>query len=238
MKFEPPLQQARLIKRYKRFLVDVDDGEKNFTIHCPNTGAMTGCAEPGSIIWFSDSNNPKRKYRHTLELVQSLNGHMIGVNTHRANALMEEAFAKNKISGMENHIVKREVKAGESRLDFMLTTADNKTQHFVEVKSVTLGPLELSSPEKGKGFFPDAVSTRAIKHLHELEQLVSQGHQASLIFCVQHSGINEVHPARHIYAEYAPALQHAVDSGVNIRAFSCLLSPERIEIYEEIPVVI
>lgn len=238
MKFEAPLQQARLIKRYKRFLVDVDNGEEIFTIHCPNTGAMTGCAEPGAIAWYSDSNNPKRKYRHTLELVQSLNGYMIGVNTHRANTLIEEAFMKNKISGMENHIVKREVKVGDSRLDFMLTPIDDKTQHFVEVKSVTLGPLELTYPETGKGYFPDAVSTRAIKHLHELEKLVNRGQLASLLFCVQHSGINEVHPARHIYPQYAEALQHAADSGVNIRAFSCLLSPERIEINEEIPVVI
>ncbi len=238
MNFEPPLQQAKLLKRYKRFLVDVDDGHQTLTIHCPNTGAMTGCAEPGSIAWFSDSNNPKRKYRHTLELVQSPNGHLIGVNTHRANTLIEEALQQNKISGLKNYVIRREVKVGDSRLDFMLTSADNKLQHFIEVKNVTLGPLNLNSPETGKGFFPDAVSTRAIKHLHELEQLVTQGYQASLFFCVQHTGINAVHAANHIDPEYGPALQHALDSGVNIRAFSCFLSPESIEIYEEIQVVI
>jgi len=244
MKFEPLLQQAILVKRYKRFLVDVDDGNDIFTIHCPNTGAMTGCAEPGSIAYFSESNNPNRKYRHTLELVKSPWGHLIGVNTHSANALIAEALSQNKISGLENMLLQREVKVDKSRLDFMLTNPLNGKKHFIEVKSVTLGPMQHANKTTenlnyhGIGYFPDAISTRAIKHLKSLEQLLLQNQQASLIFCVQHSAITEVQPATHIHAEYTLALQHARLCGVNIRAFSCNLSVEEIEISEEIPVVI
>lgn len=238
MIFEPPLQHAILIKRYKRFLVDVSKGKTDFTMHCPNTGAMTGCAEPGSIAWYSTSDNPKRKYPNTLEIVKSPIGHFIGVNTHRANYLVAEALQNNLISGFEDCNFKAEVKQGDSRLDFVVNTA--KGEHYLEVKSVTLGPL--NETDENLGYFPDAVSVRAIKHLQELTRLVAEGHQATLLFCVQHSGIDKVLPATHIHPEYTSELRKAHENGVRIRAFKtkiiCNESEQLIELKEEIPVIL
>jgi sugar fermentation stimulation protein A len=238
MKFEPLLQQASLLKRYKRFLVDVEQNGKQFTIHCPNTGAMTGCAEPGSVAWYSLSDNSKRKYPGTLEIVENLRGHLVGVNTLRANKLVAEALTKNTIQGFENCSFQQEVKIEDSRLDFLIETAKGK--HYLEVKSVTLGPLNKNDPPTG--FFPDAKSQRAIKHLHSLSKLVSEGNSATLLYCVQHTGIREVHPATHIHPEYTQKLLEAAKIGVNIRAFSstivCTKTLQLIELKKEIPVVL
>ncbi len=247
MQFEPPLQKAILIKRYKRFLVDVVQNKKQFTIHCANTGAMTGCAEPGSIAWYSVSDNPNRKYPGTLEIVQNPWGYLIGVNTHRANALVAEALQHNIFPGLDHTSFKREVTVGESRLDFLLETAAG--DHYLEVKSVTLGPMfentesnNMADKAAQKGYFPDAKSTRAIKHLHSLSELVSRGNKATLVFCVQHSGISEVHPATHIHPEYTSELIKASINGVNIRAFKaeiiCHENRQSIELKKEIPVIL
>ncbi len=247
MQFNPPLQKALLLKRYKRFLVDVRQQQPNlnsslkdseFTIHCPNTGAMTGCAEPGSEAWYSTSNNPKRKYSGTLEIVKSPSGFLIGVNTHRANALVAEALINNRIAEFSQCSFKQEVTVGDSRLDFLVETPAGK--HYIEVKSVTLGPLSKNAAQIG--YFPDAKSTRAIKHLHSLNQLVASGNCATLLFCVQHSGIKEVHPATHIHPEYTTELIFSAKKGVNIRAFQskiiCQNDRQIIELKKEIPVVL
>jgi len=238
MDFNPPLQTARLLKRYKRFLVDVSQNKKEFTIHCANTGAMTGCAEPGSEAWFSISDNPKRKYPGTLEIVKNPWGFLIGVNTHRANALVAEALTHQKIAEFVGCSFKQEVTVGNSRLDFVVNT--NQGKHYIEVKSVTLGPLSNNAPHKG--YFPDAKSERAIKHLHCLNELVSLGHSATLLFCVQHSGIIEVHPATHIDPEYTAELVKSSKIGVNIRAFQakiiCNEKLQTIELNKEIPVIL
>jgi len=238
MKFEPVLQRAVLLKRYKRFLVDVEIDDEQFTIHCPNTGAMTGCAEQGSVAWYSISDNPKRKYPGTLEIVENPRGHLIGVNTLTANKLVAEALSKNRISGFEDCNFKAEVKVADSRLDFLIETATGK--HYLEVKSVTLGPLTKNS--SSKGYFPDAKSERAIKHLHSLSSLVSAGNSATLLYCVQHTGIKEVHPATHIHPEYTEELLKASQKGVNIRAFSSNFiftkTRQLIELQKEIPVIL
>ena len=238
MQFEPALQQATLLKRYKRFLVDVEQNGKQFTIHCPNTGAITGCAEPGSEAWYSLSDNPKRKYPGTLEIVKNLQGHLIGVNTLKANKLVAEALSNNIISGFENCSFKQEVTVGDSRLDFLIDTTIGK--HYLEVKSVTLGPLTRNDPNSG--YFPDAKSERAIKHLHSLSKLVFEGHSATLLYCVQHTGIKKVHPATHIHPKYTEELLKAAKNGVKIRAFSasiiCSKNRQLIELKKEIPVVL
>ncbi len=234
MKFNPPLQPATLLKRYKRFLVDVETPEKGiFTVHCANTGAMTGCAEPESTAWLSISSNPKRKYRHSLELVQTTTGHWIGVNTGSANKLVNEALKNNKIAGLENCQIQSEVTIGDSRLDFQVTKEGVST--YIEVKSVTLGPLGKNS---GKGYFPDAVSVRAKKHLTCLSKLALQGESTMLLFCVQHSGITEVHPANHIDPDYGDMLKKAYKDGVKIKAYNCLITPKNIDLQQEIPVII
>lgn len=150
MKFDPPLQSATLIKRYKRFLTDIElpDGEIR-TIHCANTGAMTGCAEPGNTVWFSTSENKKRKYPNSWELAETANGHWICVNTAQANRLVVEAINADAISELQGYSsLRTEVKYGSenSRIDILLEDK-NKPVCYIEVKSVTL-------LDNGQGFSP------------------------------------------------------------------------------------
>ncbi|MGC1509987.1 DNA/RNA nuclease SfsA [Ketobacter sp.] len=225
MKFEPPFQQGTLIKRYKRFLADItlDDGSE-LTLHCPNTGSMKNCATPGSAVWFSDSGNPKRKYRHTWELVDVGGGAVAGINTGRANHLVREAIEGGVIESLQGFdTVRSEVKYGKekSRIDFLLTFGEQ--QCFVEVKSVTLGEA-VSGEDATIGFFPDAVTTRGQKHLRELISMVEEGHRAVLFFCVQHTGVSRVRPADHIDPEYGAILRQAAEAGVEVMAWQCKLN--------------
>ena len=221
MDFIPPLQHGRLIKRYKRFLTDIilDDGTE-ITIHCPNTGSMKNCLYPGQSVWFSQSDNPKRKYPYTFEIMQSDEHHLIGINSGRANALAEEAINKGIIDELNGYTsLQREVKYGEenSRIDILLTGQD-KPKCYIEIKSCTL-------LEEGVGYFPDAVTTRGQKHLRELIQMVQQGHRAVLLFVVQHSGISIVKPAEHIDPLYADLLKQAIKLGVEVLAYQSSISP-------------
>ena len=224
MRFDPDLRRGVLIRRYKRFLADIETAAgETATIHCPNTGAMTGCAEPGSAIWYSTSANPRRKYRHTLELVRNAGGDFIGVNTSRANALVAEALASGLLPGLAAGApIRREVaipKGGgpERRGRFDLLVGDV----FVEVKSVTLRLADA-------GAFPDAVSVRATRHVDELARLVGEGRRAALVFCVQHSGIDAVRPADEVDPAYGAALRRAAAAGVAVFAVGCRLSPRQI----------
>lgn len=229
------VKPAKLIKRYKRFLADITlNSNEETTIHCANTGAMKGCAEPNDTVWYSTSNNTKRKYPFSWEVTQSNAGHFICVNTLRANQLVEEALHKNLISELSGFtLLQREVKYGNenSRIDF-LTTYDNTADTYIEVKSVTL-------LENGHGYFPDAVTTRGQKHLRELMDMVKQGHKAVLFFAVLHSGIDTVSVARHVDPVYAKLLKEAHNIGVEIIAykaeFSLDLGELDINICEKIP---
>jgi len=228
MKFEQPLIEARLLRRYKRFLADVEllNGEQ-LTVHCPNTGSMKHCAEPGYGVWLSVSENLKRKYPHTWELAKDQFGDFIGINTGRANGLVAEALEAGKIKGLQGYTeVRREVKYGEnSRVDFLLTGV-NETRCFLEVKSVTYHDWD----RRGQGLFPDAVSSRGTRHLRDLINVVEQGDQAVLLYCVQHTGIKVVSPAAEIDAEYAATLVEAVAAGVTLMAYGCDISPEEISL--------
>jgi sugar fermentation stimulation protein A len=226
MKFEQPLQHGVLIKRYKRFLADVELGNGEVTtMHCPNTGSMRHCAEPGFGVWFSSSANPKRKYPFTWELAENDQGHLIGINTNNANKLVKEALINKSIEELVDYShVASEVKYGDenSRIDFLLTD-DRLPDCYVEVKSVTL-------LEEGLGLFPDAVSTRGQKHLRELENVVKSGGRSVLIYCVQHTGIQQVKPAREIDPEYAAAMESAMKAGVEVLAYGCEISSKHIQI--------
>jgi sugar fermentation stimulation protein A len=220
MEFTPALQQGTLIKRYKRFLADVrlDDGTE-ITIHCPNTGSMKNCLFPGELVWFSTSDNPKRKYPNTWEISQTTEQHLIGINTGRANALAEEAINAGVITELTGYsTLKREVKYGDenSRIDILLSD-ENRPLCYVEIKSCTL-------LEQTVGYFPDSVTTRGQKHLRELMHMVSLGHRAVLLFVVQHTGINIVQAAEHIDPQYALLLKQAVNSGVEVLAYQTELS--------------
>jgi sugar fermentation stimulation protein A len=232
MEFTPALQAATLIKRYKRFLADVvTPAGELLTLHCPNTGAMTGCATPGDTVWYSTSTNLKRKYAHTWELTQTQNGDFICVNTLQANNVVKEALHENHLAELTGYTkILSEVKYGaeRSRIDFMLQ-ADNKVNCYIEVKSVTLS-------EQGSGFFPDAVSLRGQKHLRELMNVVLQGERAVLLFAVLHSAITRVSPARHIDAKYAQLLCEAQECGVEIIAYRAELSAAGLTLTSPLPV--
>lgn len=231
MKFFPTLSQGFLIKRYKRFLADIEttDGER-LTIHCPNTGSMKNCLSPGEPVWYSDSGNPKRKYRHTWEIATTPDGDLAGINTSRANALVEEVLRDRCIEGLDGwQSLRREVRyGGGSRADFCLWF--DGIPCYVEVKNVTL-------LDGDQGYFPDAVSDRATRHLTELSRIVQHGGRAILIFCVQHSGIQSVSPAEHIDPLYAQALTYAADAGVEMYALKAHLSPEEIVLQNPIAVL-
>jgi sugar fermentation stimulation protein A len=222
MKFTPELKSGVLIKRYKRFLADImlPNGQA-ITIHCPNTGSMKNCLFPGEKVWFSTSDNPKRKYAHTWEIMQTDQQQLIGINTNRANALAEEAIHQQVITELQGYDkLKREVKYGNenSRIDILLTS-QNRPECYIEVKSCTL-------LEGQEGYFPDAVTTRGQKHLRELSHMVALGHRAILLFVVQHSGITSVRPARHIDPQYADLLQQAVSNGVEVLAYKTQCSSQ------------
>lgn len=233
MKFDPPLEQATLLRRYKRFLTDVAlaDGSE-MTIHCPNTGSMKACLAPGTSCWYSRSDNPKRKYPCTWEIATTPAGHLAGVNTGRANALVVEAIENGVIEQLQSYeTLRTEVRYGEerSRIDVLLESGSERC--YVEIKNVTL------CEDDGYGLFPDAVSTRGAKHLRELELMVQQGHRAVLLFCVQHSGIASVAPAREIDPAYAEAFDQAVKSGVEVFAYKAELGPDEIRLSGQVPVI-
>jgi len=236
MKFVPPLAEAILLRRYKRFLADVrlPDG-REITLHCPNTGAMLGCADPGSRVWYSLSNNPARKYPGTWELVETAGHHLACINTARANSLVEEALRAGRIASLAGYgVLRREAMVGGegSRLDFVLCGhALRPAEHcHVEVKSVTL-----MLPDGG-GAFPDAVTARGTRHLRELLALREQGQHAVLLFCVQHTGIARVRPAAHIDPLYAQTLREAVAGGVEVLAWRSAIDVQGAHLCESVPV--
>ena len=228
MRFHPHLEEARLIRRYKRFLTDIETvtGEL-LTIHCPNTGSMLNCMVEGGQVWFSRSNDPKRKLPGTWEIAETPQGRLACVNTARANPLIEEALHAGVIVELDGFTsLKREVPYGQenSRIDFRLDYPGGAA--YVEVKSVTLG-FDGSSVAA----FPDAVTQRGAKHLRELAHLARDGVRAVQLYCVNLSGIDAVRPAVEIDAGYAAALREAKAAGVEVLAYGVRVTPE--EMYVE-----
>ncbi|WP_437886940.1 DNA/RNA nuclease SfsA [Phytobacter sp. V91] len=231
MEFSPELKSATLIQRYKRFLADIVTPEgETLTIHCPNTGAMTGCATPGDTVWYSTSENTKRKYPHTWELTQTRAGALICVNTLRANSLTKEAILANSLPELTGYsALKSEVKYGTeaSRIDFLLQ-AENRRNCYIEVKSVTLA-------EQKNGFFPDAVTLRGQKHLRELMGVAASGDRAVILFAILHSAVEHFSPARHIDEQYARLLNDAQRQGVEILAYKAELSAKNMTLRLPLP---
>jgi len=216
MIFSSPLKKATLIKRYKRFLADVilEDGTET-TIYCANTGAMTGCGEQGDSIFYSTSDNKKRKYQYTWEFTLTSKNHLICVNTAKANALVAAAIEQGCIPELLGYQdCQAEVKYGEenSRIDFLLSDP-TKVDCYVEVKSCTLLDERY---QVGDGFFPDAVTTRGQKHLRELMEMKHQGYRSVLLFAVLHSCINNVQAADFIDKKYAALFEQAKMEGVEV----------------------
>lgn len=232
MKFEHPLIPARLIQRYKRFLADVelDDGTMH-TVHCPNPGAMVGLTAPGNRVWISDSMNPKRKLRYTLELMEA-DKTLVGVNTNLPNKLAVEALQKGKISALSGFdTLRTEVKYGEnSRIDILLD-GPNIPQTYVEVKNVHLRQQPMLHQ------FPDCVTTRGAKHLKELANQVRQGHRATMLFVIQREDGDKFSLARNYDKAYGEAFDLAIAGGVEAFAIRCTVSTEAISAEEMIPIL-
>jgi len=233
MNFAPALIRGKLVKRYKRFLADVEleDGSL-VTAHCPNTGAMTGCAEPGFTVYLSQSDNPKRKLKYTWELAKTFDNQFIGINTHNANKLVAEAL-NNKAVDRFSHIDRWKAEVtppmANSRFDFALYNGNDTA--FMEVKSVTLA-------NGNQGFFPDAVTDRGAKHCLELARLAENGIRTSLLFCVQHTAISSVNIAAHIDPTYAKSVKTAQEAGVEIMAAGCSIDEQKIILNQSLPVIL
>jgi len=228
MLFPYEYQEALLVKRYKRFLADVTFPNGDMvTVHCPNTGAMTGCAEPGSRIWLQKVSNPKAKYAWRWCFVETTKG-LANIYSAGANSLFVEAFDAGRLPMFNGYSsIQREVAFanGASRADALLFGHPRRRDCLVEIKSVTL------CGEEGIGYFPDARSDRALKHIHHLQQVIEQGErEAALIFIVQHAGIERVMPARHVDPRYADALEAARESGLQIVTLKAELDAGRYRI--------
>lgn len=222
-----PLVAGRLVRRYKRFLADIEleDGSL-VTAHTPNTGSMQQCAVPGQQVLLSKSDNPKRKLAWSWELVR-VNEHWVDINTHRANRVVEEALRNNVLRCFQNYSVRPEFPFAESRIDFMLEGANEKV--LLEVKNVTL------CCQPGVACFPDAVTKRGQKHLRDLMLAKEQGWRAVIFFLVQRGDAQTFSPADEIDAEYGRLLREAVSCGVEALAYRTRVSPESSKVDQQIP---
>tara|TARA_B110000211_G_scaffold147416_2_gene167960 strand:+ start:2656 stop:3402 length:747 start_codon:yes stop_codon:yes gene_type:complete len=236
MEYERPLLTGKLIQRYKRFLADieivtpVERAGEVVTAHCANTGSMTNCKDDGARVWLFDSQNPKRKLPLSWEWVEVEGQYKACINTARANQLVKEALLANAIKEIRvpsaKHL-KSEPKVDEGRLDFLVSSDSDDVLTYVEVKSVTLLGNEASTnDETGIGYFPDAVTSRGLKHLEVLQRLRAEGQRSILFFCVPHEGIKEVKVAEHIDPVYAEKLREVLSEGVEILAYQVEFQPQ------------
>ena len=226
MKFTNSLIKGKLIKRYKRFFADVEVNNKVVTAHCPNTGSMLGLLEKGNDVWISKVDDPKRKLKYTLEMIQS-NRKIIGVNTHRANRIVEHGL-KNKLfkefSSIKN--IKPEFKySDDTRFDFL---CDDK---IIEVKNVTL------NRKNDIAEFPDAVTLRGTKHLKKLTDSIMQGYKPYVLFLVQIQNISRFRIAKDIDLNYYNNFIKAKKIGLNFLAYRCKLNSKEIKIEKKIKIL-
>lgn len=226
MTFSTPLIPARLIKRYKRFLADcrLADGTE-VTAHCANPGSMMGLAEPGMKVWLEPNDDPKKKLKFGWRLVDHENGHFTGVDTSVPNRALKATLIAGQIAEFKSYkTVRPEVKYGDnSRVDFLLQ-GDGLPDAWVEVKSVTL------SRQTGLAEFPDSVTARGAKHMHELAQMARAGDRAVLLFVVQRTDCRSVSIADDIDPKYAAAVADARAAGVEVMAIGTEISPQGIQI--------
>lgn len=230
MKFTQPLLPGRLIKRYKRFLADIElDSGETITAHCANSGALLGGTTPGLRVWASYHHSPSRKLSYTWQIVE-MDGVYVGVNTSLPNSLAENAILEGRIAELTGYeTLKREVKYGQnSRIDLLLTSPD-KPPCYVEVKNVHL--------KRGNGAeFPDSVTTRGAKHLRELEAVVAEGGRAVMLYIIQRNDCSHFTFAADLDPVYAATAAQALSRGVEAYAYSCYVTPEAIEVGACIPV--
>ncbi|MGO9566088.1 MAG: DNA/RNA nuclease SfsA [Desulfomonilaceae bacterium] len=224
----PRLIKGTLIKRYKRFLADVRLGNGHVvTAHCPNSGSMMGCSEPGRPVYISRSKNPKRRLPYTWEMIE-MPSSLVGVNTLVPNRLVKRTLIEGGIEALAGYErVISEVKCSpHSRLDLLLEASEG-TRCFIEVKNCTL-------VEEGIAYFPDAVTERGLKHLVELQELVRLGNRGVIFFLIQRMDASIFKPADHIDPAYGSELRKAASNGVEAMAYDVHITPERITLNKRI----
>lgn len=228
-----PLTKGTLLKRYKRFLADIElENGEMITAHCANPGAMTGLKEPGLTAYLSKSDNPKRKLSHSLELLE-VDGGLVGINTAHPNRIVEAALRAGEVPGLDTYEnIRREVKYGEnSRIDLLLES-EAKPLCYVEVKNVHL------MREPGYAEFPDSVTARGTKHLRELANMVSQGHRAVMFYLVQRTDCNRLGFASDIDPLYAETLTKVVAEGVEVICWDCNITLEHITLNQPLEIAL
>ena len=231
MNFENKLISGVFIKRYKRFFVDVQVEGKVITAHCPNTGSMRGLLKANNKVWLSKSNNPKRKLKYTLQIIED-NGSKVGVNTHLTNKIVFHGLNNSLIKEFDKSItIKPEVKFGiNTRFDFLITKKNFKA--FVEVKNVTL------SRKSKIAEFPDAITSRGAKHIAELIKANKKGYEIYIIFIVQREDCNQFTIANDIDPEYSELLSKALKKNLNILCYDCKFSSKGIKVNKKIKIKI
>jgi len=227
MKFKEKLLQGKLIKRYKRFFVDIKYQNKTITAHCPNSGSMMGLLKPGNISWFSEVNNPKRKLNYTLQMLE-INKMKVGINTHLTNKIVFEALKEKKIKSLANFTdIKSEVKfSDKTRFDFLLS--ENNKKCFLEVKNVTL------LRKNNFAEFPDAITSRGTKHLRELIKAKKNGYESYILYLIQRENCKSFKIAKDIDEEYKITFNEALNNGVKMLCYDCKLTNEEIKINKQI----
>ena len=227
MKFKERLLQGTLVKRYKRFFADIKYKNKIITAHCPNSGSMMGLLDKDNKAWFSLSDNPNRKLKYTLEMIEVKNK-KVGINTLLANKIVLEALKHKKINSLKkfNHIKTESKFSDGTRFDFLLS--NNKEKCFLEVKNVTL------LREKKIAEFPDAITERGTKHLNELCNAKKKGYQSYILYLIQRENCDSFKIAKDIDEEYKIAFSKALKSGVKILCYDCKLNSEEIKLNKQI----
>ena len=227
MNFKEPLISGEFIKRYKRFFVDIKIGNETVVAHCPNTGSMMGLLKEGNQVWLSKSDNPMRKLKYTLQIIEDKNS-KIGVNTHLTNKIVLYALNNKKIESFKNiKYIKQEVNFGKNtRFDFMVS--GEKKKSFIEVKNVTL------SRKKSVAEFPDAVTSRGLKHIKELIKAKKKGFDIYLLFLIQRDDCNNFNLAKDIDPEYCELLVKAVKKNLNVLCYDCKFSSKGIKLNRKI----
>lgn len=225
----PPLVKGTLLRRYQRFLADVTlENGGTVTAHCPNTGSMKDCCEPGRPVYLSVHDNPKRKLKYTWELIQ-MRTSLVGVNTLMPNRLVKHAVQAGQVAALRGYAaVRSEVKIGaHTRVDLMLKDAQQGICH-VEIKNCTM-------VRDGVARFPDAVTARGLKHLRELTAQVAAGHRSVMFYFIQRMDAEAFAPADDIDPAYGSALRNALANGVEILAYDVYIGLRAIRLNRRLP---
>jgi len=227
MNFENKLIPGRFIKRYKRFFVDVKINDKTITAHCPNTGSMYGLLKKGNKVWVTKSDNPNRKLKYTLQIIEDKKS-KVGVNTHLTNKIVHHALKNNLIKEFDKKIeIKPETKFGKNtRFDFLIT--QQKFKAFIEVKNVTLSRI------KNLAEFPDAITSRGLKHINELLKASNMGYKIFILYLIQRNDCKLFKIAEDVDPEYSNSLIKAAKKKLNILCYDCKFSSKGIKLNQKV----